>query len=108
MPPRNAPTETTDVDAATAAAIADVNYRGPAGVAYSKAPVMGGRYSGLLGDNHRGKPLLAKLNWLHVPLLFSTPLIALYGMLTWTWDWRTFAFAVFYYFLTGLGITAGA
>ena len=48
-----------------------------------------------------------RLDWKHVILLFSTPIIALYGAMTWTFDWRTFAFAVFYYFVTGLGITAG-
>ena len=40
-------------------------------------------------------------------LLCSTPLVAIFGALTWRWDARTFAFAVFYYFVTGLGITAG-
>lgn len=40
-------------------------------------------------------------------LLGSTPIIAIAGALTWTFNWRTFAFAVFYYFVTGLGITAG-
>jgi stearoyl-CoA desaturase (delta-9 desaturase) len=46
----------------------------------------------------------------HVPLLLLTPLIALYGI--WScymsgFNPRTVAFAVFYYALSGLGITAG-
>ena len=44
---------------------------------------------------------------MHVILLTSTPIIALFGLLTWTFNWRTFSFAVFYYFVSGLGITAG-
>jgi hypothetical protein len=107
MPPRNAPAAET-ADAPTVSAYASTQYKGGAGVAYSTAPTMGERYAGLLGDNFRNKSLMSRLNWLHVPLLFSTPLIALYGMATWTWDPRTAAFAVLYYFITGLGITAGA
>jgi len=63
--------------------------------------------AGPLGDNFKNKPLLARLNWLHVPLLASTPILAIYGLLTATHDWRTWAFAVLYYFFSGLGITAG-
>jgi hypothetical protein len=48
-----------------------------------------------------------RLDWKHVILLGSTPIIAVAGALTWTFNWRTFAFAFFYYFVTGLGITAG-
>ena len=36
-----------------------------------------------------------------------TPLIALYGLLTCTWNTKTFVWAVVYYLMTGLGITAG-
>ena len=61
-----------------------------------------------LGDNFADKPLLQRLNWIHVPMLTLTPLIALYGILTVRHDPRTWAFAFVYYFFTGLGITAGA
>lgn len=71
-------------------------------------PYVGQRYVGLLGGNLAGKPLLSRLDWLHVPLLVSTPLIALYGIATVPLRWETAAFAVAYYFFTGLGITAGA
>jgi hypothetical protein len=71
-------------------------------------PRVGEKYTGLLGDLHLDKPLLKRLNWLHVPLLLSTPIIAAVGCSSWTWDSRTFAFAVFYYFFSGFGITAGA
>lgn len=64
--------------------------------------------AGPLGDNFANKPLLKRLNWLHVPLLVSTPLIALYGL--WACErfyWQTLLFAALYYNFTGLGITAG-
>ncbi|EEB08772.1 acyl-coA desaturase [Schizosaccharomyces japonicus yFS275] len=47
------------------------------------------------------------LNWLHVPLLFGLPLIALYGILTTPLNAKTAIFAFLYYFYSGLGITAG-
>jgi hypothetical protein len=71
------------------------------------APVMGARYEGLLGRTLENLPLLSRLNWLHIPLLVSTPLIALYGIATSPLDWRTYLFAVAFYFFSGLGITAG-
>ena len=71
-------------------------------------PRAGERAVGLLGDAFPGKPLLQRLNWIHVPLLLGTPIIAVVGCAYWTYDWRTLAFAVAYYFFSGLGITAGA
>lgn len=68
---------------------------------------MGSQFTSVLGDNFKEKPLLQRLNFLHLGLLAGTPLLALYGLLTWTWDWRTIAFSVAYYFFSGLGITAG-
>lgn len=62
----------------------------------------------LLGDNFAEKPLLARLNWLHVPLLVATPIITLVGILTTPLQLKTFLFAVAYYAFSGLGITAGA
>ena len=71
-------------------------------------PRAGERAVGLLGDAFPGKPLLQRLNWIHVPLLLGTPIIAVVGCAYWQYDWRTLAFAVAYYFFSGLGITAGA
>jgi stearoyl-CoA desaturase (delta-9 desaturase) len=73
-----------------------------------EVPQPGGKYVGLLGNTFPGMPFLKRLNWLHVPLLTLTPIIGLYGVFTAPLDWRTYLFAVVYYFFTGLGITAGA
>jgi len=48
-----------------------------------------------------------RMNWLHVAILFGTPLISIYGMYTTELKWQTFLFSVFFWFWTGLGITAG-
>jgi len=47
------------------------------------------------------------LNWLNVGIITLTPLFGLYGAYTTSLKWQTAVFSVFYYFLTGLGITAG-
>ncbi|KAF5318710.1 hypothetical protein D9619_010636 [Psilocybe cf. subviscida] len=47
------------------------------------------------------------LNFLNVFILCVTPLIGLVGMLNVPLTFPTFLFSVFYYFFTGLGITAG-
>ncbi len=60
-----------------------------------------------LGDHHADKPLLQRLNFLHVFILFGVPALAIYGLATWEWNSMTAVFSVFYYFFTGLGITAG-
>ena len=65
------------------------------------------RWKWLLGTNFADRPLLARLNWLHVPLLTALPLLALYGLFTTSFNLNTWLFAVVYYFLTGMGITAG-
>lgn len=47
------------------------------------------------------------VNWLNVTLIVAIPL---YGSIQAFWvslQWRTALFAVVYYFMTGLGITAG-
>lgn len=47
------------------------------------------------------------VNWLNVTLIVGIPL---YGCVQAFWvplQWRTASFAVLYYFMTGLGITAG-
>ena len=48
-----------------------------------------------------------ELNWLNVAILTITPLVVLVGGLTTPLRWQTAVFSVFYYFVTGLGITAG-
>ena len=70
-------------------------------------PQPGEKYSGLLGDAWPGKSLVQQINWLQAPLLILTPIIALVGCYLWTFNAKTLAFAVFYYFFSGLGITAG-
>ena|SRR5581483_8720304 len=47
------------------------------------------------------------INWLHAPLLTSVPAIAVYGLFTTPITMNTVIWAVIYYFITGLGITAG-
>lgn len=68
---------------------------------------LAGVESSFLGDNYADQPLWRRLNWLHVILLTVTPLLAVFGILTATWNTKTFVWAVVYYFATGLGITAG-
>ncbi|KAJ2752706.1 stearoyl-CoA 9-desaturase [Coemansia aciculifera] len=53
------------------------------------------------------RPLLERLHWVHVILLSTTPLIALYGVLTTTLSVKTMLWATLYYAFAGLGITAG-
>lgn len=48
-----------------------------------------------------------ELNWLSVVILTATPVIGLIGAMFTPLRWETFLFSVFYYFVTGLGITAG-
>lgn len=48
-----------------------------------------------------------KLNYLHISILFGTPVLALYGILTTSCYWQTVVFSFLYYAFTGLGITAG-
>jgi len=61
----------------------------------------------LLGTNHGDKPLLKRINYLHLFLLTITPTLALIGLLTTKIRYETMVFAVVYYYITGLGITAG-
>lgn len=86
------------------------NYVPPDIVEYhdEEVPYCGMLYSGsIIGDAFKDMPLLQRLDWLHVPLLVSTPLIALYGLATVPLRWETALWSVVYYFVTGLGITAG-
>jgi len=80
----------------------------PRDIPEHSTPQPGERYAGLLGDAWPGKSLFAKINWLQAPLLILTPIIAFVGCYLWKFNAKTLAFAVFYYFFSGLGITAGA
>ncbi|KAI5889751.1 uncharacterized protein SCHCODRAFT_02635511 [Schizophyllum commune H4-8] len=51
--------------------------------------------------------LLQNINWISFMLLTATPIIGAWGALTTNLRWETAAFAVLWYFATGLGITAG-
>ncbi|KAI0765152.1 delta 9-fatty acid desaturase protein [Fomes fomentarius] len=48
-----------------------------------------------------------ELNYLSLAVLTVTPAIAIYGAFNVRLRWETAVFSVFYYFFTGLGITAG-
>lgn len=61
----------------------------------------------MLGDAHADKPLWQRLNYIHLFILAGVPLATLYAIFYVPLQWRTAAFAVFYYFFTGFGITAG-
>lgn len=47
------------------------------------------------------------VNWFHCVLLLGTPLIGLYGALTTELQTKTLIWSIIYYYITGLGITAG-
>ncbi|KAJ7233751.1 delta 9-fatty acid desaturase protein [Mycena rebaudengoi] len=51
--------------------------------------------------------LLSELNWLNVTILTVVPFVGLVGAYHTKLRWETAVFSVFYYFYTGLGITAG-
>ncbi|KAJ1987282.1 stearoyl-CoA 9-desaturase [Dimargaris cristalligena] len=52
-------------------------------------------------------PISQRIHWLHFSLLMSTPLLAIYGLLTTPWVSQTFYLTLVTYLLTGFGITAG-
>lgn len=53
------------------------------------------------------KNVFSEIQWISFLALTLTPIVALYGLLTCPLQPRTLAWAVAYYFLTGLGITGG-
>jgi hypothetical protein len=75
MPPRN-----VSFDAVDGQQVAAKESKTFHGQELERAPKVGEAYTGFLGDNYKEKPLLTRLNWLHVPLLVGTPLIALVGI----------------------------
>ena len=50
---------------------------------------------------------LSDFNWLNVVILIVTPIVGMIGACFAKLRWATFFFAIFYYYVTGLGITAG-
>ncbi|KAJ7468481.1 delta 9-fatty acid desaturase protein [Mycena latifolia] len=50
---------------------------------------------------------LGEINWFTAILLITTPLMGIVGAYLTPLRWETALFSVFYYFFTGLGITAG-
>ncbi|EGG19470.1 delta 9 fatty acid desaturase [Cavenderia fasciculata] len=50
---------------------------------------------------------LKEINWLHASLLLTTPVIAVYGMMSVSLTWKTFVWTFIYYHMTGMGITVG-
>ena len=94
--------------AATKPGKKDKNWVPPAEVQDEQPPYTGMHYDGsFLGKGFPERPLLQRLDWIHVPLLTITPALAIYGLLTVPIRWQTAVWSVLYYFMTGLGITAG-
>jgi stearoyl-CoA desaturase (delta-9 desaturase) len=55
----------------------------------------------------KSKSMLSEINWINTIVVFSPVLLAFYGFLTTAWCWQTFLLMFGYYYLTGIGITAG-
>ncbi|KAJ2452915.1 stearoyl-CoA 9-desaturase [Coemansia sp. RSA 2336] len=53
------------------------------------------------------RPLLQRLHWVHIVLLSTTPIIALYGVATTKARAETIVLMIVTYLISGLGITAG-
>lgn len=51
--------------------------------------------------------LLENIQWVSFLALTVTPSLAIYGLLTTDWNTKTVVWSILYYFMTGLGITAG-
>lgn len=48
-----------------------------------------------------------ELDWIVSTFLIITPILALYGILTVPFNWKTYVLAFVTYYLGGIGITAG-
>ncbi len=53
------------------------------------------------------KNILSEIQWVSFLALTVTPILGIYGLFTTSFNKYTFAWSVVYYFMTGLGITAG-
>jgi len=51
--------------------------------------------------------VLHNMNWISFLVLTVTPTLAIYGTFTTAYNWKTALWSVIYYYITGLGITAG-
>ncbi|KAJ9112530.1 hypothetical protein QFC22_006287 [Naganishia vaughanmartiniae] len=51
--------------------------------------------------------LAANIEWISLLALTLTPVLTIYGICTTSWNTKTFWWSVIYYYITGLGITAG-
>jgi stearoyl-CoA desaturase (delta-9 desaturase) len=51
--------------------------------------------------------VLQNINWVSFLVLTVTPTLAIYGCFSTAFNWKTALWSVIYYFVTGLGITAG-
>lgn len=62
---------------------------------------------GVAGWIQSAKNVLNSINWLHTYLLVAIPMVAFYGVYTHTPAIPTLIWSGIYYFLSGIGITAG-
>lgn len=58
-------------------------------------------------DEWNALPLIQRINWVHIVILFGTPAFMIYGWFTTALTFKTAMFCIFYYYFTGCGITAG-
>ncbi|KAI7902253.1 delta-9 desaturase [Cokeromyces recurvatus] len=72
-----------------------------------KAPLPKTKMPPLFDQTITSKNWTKHVNWVHATLLLGTPLIGLYGIFTTELTKKTMIWAIIYYFITGLGITAG-
>jgi stearoyl-CoA desaturase (delta-9 desaturase) len=54
-----------------------------------------------------GKTFFSRVNWINSTVIFLPVILAFYGLLTTQWCYQTLILTVAYYYLTGIGITAG-
>jgi stearoyl-CoA desaturase (delta-9 desaturase) len=59
------------------------------------------------GNDQQPEKRVRKLNWIHFPLFIFTHAAGLYGALCISPQYQTIVWSVIYYYVTGLGITAG-
>jgi len=62
---------------------------------------------GFAGWAAEAKKFIANINWFHAAVLIPTPILAVYGLMYITPTYPTIVWTIFYYFCTGMGITAG-
>ena len=55
----------------------------------------------------KSAPLHQQIHWTNCVIVFGIPLLAIYGLFTTQFQSNTITFAIIYYFITGMGVTAG-